>query len=166
MVGLYAGIADARDDGLTGWAAGAGWDQAQPSGTDRSGRYQPKFPGDPARSDSEAKALGYMRVVLRARASLQKTARQVCGIAGASGGHAVRSPSAWRIQPTAGITRRHSGHIRRRAGQGRLCADDDAQAHGRRPPVVLCRGRWSDSRGRSEGGRCGVGAGEVGAGYE
>ena len=29
--------------------------------------YQPKFPGDPARSDSEAQALGYMRVVLRAQ---------------------------------------------------------------------------------------------------
>jgi hypothetical protein len=28
--------------------------------------YQPKFPGDPARSDSEAIALGYMRTVLRA----------------------------------------------------------------------------------------------------
>jgi hypothetical protein len=28
--------------------------------------YQPKFPGDPARSDSEAGALGYMRVVMRA----------------------------------------------------------------------------------------------------
>jgi hypothetical protein len=29
--------------------------------------YQPKFPGDPARSDSEAVALGYMRTVLRAQ---------------------------------------------------------------------------------------------------
>lgn len=28
--------------------------------------YQPKFPGDPARSDKEAAALGYMRVVLNA----------------------------------------------------------------------------------------------------
>ena len=28
--------------------------------------YTPKFPGDPARSDSEAAALGYMRTVLRA----------------------------------------------------------------------------------------------------
>lgn len=28
--------------------------------------YQPKFPGDPARSDSEAAALGYMRTVLYA----------------------------------------------------------------------------------------------------
>jgi hypothetical protein len=29
--------------------------------------YQPKFPGDPARSESEAIALGYMRTVLRAQ---------------------------------------------------------------------------------------------------
>jgi type II secretory pathway pseudopilin PulG len=29
--------------------------------------YTPKFPGDPARSDSEAAALGYMRTVLRAQ---------------------------------------------------------------------------------------------------
>ena len=29
--------------------------------------YQPKFKGDPARSDSEAAALGYMRTVIRAQ---------------------------------------------------------------------------------------------------
>ncbi|MGO9127007.1 MAG: hypothetical protein ACLP6G_19245 [Terriglobales bacterium] len=29
--------------------------------------YQPKFPGDPAHSDSEAISLGYMRTVLRAQ---------------------------------------------------------------------------------------------------
>jgi hypothetical protein len=34
--------------------------------------YQPKFPGDPARSDSEAQALGYMRVVLRAQREYKK----------------------------------------------------------------------------------------------
>jgi hypothetical protein len=34
--------------------------------------YQPKFPGDPARSDSEAEALAYMRVVLRAQHRFQK----------------------------------------------------------------------------------------------
>jgi hypothetical protein len=34
--------------------------------------YQPKFPGDPARSDSEAEALAYMRVVLRAQHHFQK----------------------------------------------------------------------------------------------
>ena len=34
--------------------------------------YQPKFPGDPARSESEAQALGYMRVVLRAESAYKK----------------------------------------------------------------------------------------------
>jgi hypothetical protein len=34
--------------------------------------YQPKFPGDPARSDSEAAALAYMRVVLRAQHRFDK----------------------------------------------------------------------------------------------
>lgn len=36
------------------------------------GAYQPKFAGDPARSDSEAQALGYMRVVLRAERAYEK----------------------------------------------------------------------------------------------
>jgi hypothetical protein len=34
--------------------------------------YQPKFPGDPARSESEAGALGYMRTVLRAQREYKK----------------------------------------------------------------------------------------------
>ena len=34
--------------------------------------YQPKFHGDPARSESEAAALGYMRTVLRAQKEYQK----------------------------------------------------------------------------------------------
>ena len=34
--------------------------------------YTPKFKGDPARSDSEAAALGYMRVVIRAQHQFEK----------------------------------------------------------------------------------------------
>ncbi|MGA9977769.1 MAG: hypothetical protein WBQ08_03980 [Candidatus Sulfotelmatobacter sp.] len=34
--------------------------------------YKPKFPGDPARSESEAEALAYMRVVLRAQRQFNK----------------------------------------------------------------------------------------------
>jgi hypothetical protein len=34
--------------------------------------YQPKFPGDPARSEPEAVALGYMRTVLRAQREYKK----------------------------------------------------------------------------------------------
>lgn len=38
-----------------------------PAQTPTTAPYQPRFPGDPARSESEAQALGYMRVVLRAQ---------------------------------------------------------------------------------------------------
>jgi hypothetical protein len=34
--------------------------------------YQPKFHGDPARSESEANALGYMRTVVRAQRQYEK----------------------------------------------------------------------------------------------
>ena len=34
--------------------------------------YQPKFSGDPAHSESEAQALGYMRVILRAQKEYKK----------------------------------------------------------------------------------------------
>ncbi|MHB8215641.1 MAG: hypothetical protein ACYDDS_06130 [Candidatus Sulfotelmatobacter sp.] len=39
---------------------------------DPSTSYQPKFHGDPARSDSEAGALAYMRVVIRAQRQFNK----------------------------------------------------------------------------------------------
>jgi hypothetical protein len=44
--------------------------QAQPSA--QTPAYQPKFAGDPAQSESEAAALGYMRVVLRAQHHFEK----------------------------------------------------------------------------------------------
>jgi hypothetical protein len=44
-----------------------GQSQSQSSGT-----YKPQFAGDPARSDSEAQALGYMRVILRAQRAYKK----------------------------------------------------------------------------------------------
>lgn len=81
---LYAGIVTI---GLTGTAlAGIGWleagaafaQAATPAQNEASnpapaaGAYQPKFPGDPARSDSESNALGYMRVVLRAEREYKK----------------------------------------------------------------------------------------------
>lgn len=40
------------------------------------GQYTPKFPGDPARSDSESAALGYMRVVIRAQKLYNKKHNQ------------------------------------------------------------------------------------------
>jgi hypothetical protein len=45
---------------------------AAPAEAGASSPYQPKFPGDPARSDSEAGALGYMRVVVRAQSQYNK----------------------------------------------------------------------------------------------
>jgi hypothetical protein len=42
------------------------------SAQDAASTYQPKFPGDPARSDSEATALAYMRVVIRAQHRFNK----------------------------------------------------------------------------------------------
>lgn len=48
--------------------------QAAPSATTApvEPTYKPKFPGDPARSESEAEALAYMRVVLRAQRQFNK----------------------------------------------------------------------------------------------
>jgi hypothetical protein len=47
----------------------AGQDQTAPgqAAAPPQTTYQPKFPGDPARSDSEANALGYLRTVVRAQ---------------------------------------------------------------------------------------------------
>jgi hypothetical protein len=45
---------------------------APASGQAAAGTYQPKFKGDPARSESEAQALGYMRVVVRAQKTYHK----------------------------------------------------------------------------------------------
>ena len=55
------------------WAQAPG-QAAPPPATSPStpGAYQPKFSGDPARSESEAQALGYMRVVLRAQREYKK----------------------------------------------------------------------------------------------
>jgi hypothetical protein len=66
--------------GMTGILSG--WAQAQEPGAPPAASttapvaapatYQPKFAGDPARSESEAQALGYMRVVLRAQKEYKK----------------------------------------------------------------------------------------------
>jgi hypothetical protein len=44
----------------------------QPAPPQTPPAYTPKFPGDPARSNSEAAALGYMRVVIRAEKQFNK----------------------------------------------------------------------------------------------
>jgi hypothetical protein len=60
-----------------------------------SSPYQPKFAGDPARSDSEAQALGYMRVVLRAQREYKKR-------------HAKFAESLTALAGTASFTKRMS----------------------------------------------------------
>src|SRR5450755_4296969 len=61
---MAAGLALAREQAPAG---------AQPPAQPASSvQYQPKFAGDPARSESEAQALGYMRVVLRAEREYKK----------------------------------------------------------------------------------------------
>jgi len=55
--------------GALAWAQGAATEQPSAASTST---YKPGFAGDPARSDSEAKALGYMRVVLRAQREYKK----------------------------------------------------------------------------------------------
>ena len=51
-----------------------GWSQEShnPSSDQAAPGYTPKFPGDPAHSDSEAAALAYMRVVIRAQRQFNK----------------------------------------------------------------------------------------------
>jgi hypothetical protein len=54
-------------------AAGQAWGQEQaPGQAPAAAPYQPKFAGDPARSEAEAQALGYMRTVLRAEHEYKK----------------------------------------------------------------------------------------------
>jgi hypothetical protein len=66
--GFYAGILVA---GMMAAGLALAQAPAQPAAPP-AGTYQPKFPGDPARSESEAQALGYMRVVLRAQREYKK----------------------------------------------------------------------------------------------
>jgi len=67
--------------GMAGAGGASGQEQA-PVATP----YQAKFPGDPAHSESEAQALGYMRVVIRAERDYKKRhnkcADSLAGLAG------------------------------------------------------------------------------------
>jgi hypothetical protein len=70
MMGAGLGMAPAPASPPTSGqttAPTSGQTAAPPSAT-----YQPKFPGDPARSESEAQALGYMRTLLRAQHEYKK----------------------------------------------------------------------------------------------
>jgi hypothetical protein len=55
--------------GITGGTLGNNWVIAQ---TAPAPAYQPKFKGDPAKSESEAQALAYLRTLLRAQHEYKK----------------------------------------------------------------------------------------------
>ena len=75
--------------------------------------YQPKFQGDPAHSDSEAQALGYMRVVLRAQREYkkrhQKFATSLEALAGTGSFTKRMAHSTDRGDYTASFRPRHAG---------------------------------------------------------
>ena len=66
---VIVGIATAALAAAQTSAPAPGPAQSSPGASDT---YKPKFPGDPARSNSEAAALGYMRTVLRAQREFNK----------------------------------------------------------------------------------------------
>ncbi len=57
--------------------------------------YQPKFKGDPAKSESEAAALGYMRTVLRAQKIYYKKNNKYLLPHSRTSSTPDRSPNAW-----------------------------------------------------------------------
>jgi hypothetical protein len=90
--------------------------QAQASGESSSqsaSQYKPQFPGDPARSESEAAALGYMRVVLRAEHAYKKRhdkyAESLAALAGTGSFTKRMAASTSRGEYTASFRPRHEG---------------------------------------------------------
>jgi hypothetical protein len=80
-----------------------------------SGQYQAKFAGDPARSESEAQALGYMRVVLRAQREYNrrhsKYADSLAGLAGTGSFTKRMAHSTDRGDYTASFRTHHDGFV-------------------------------------------------------
>ena len=70
---LYAGILYTAILSMGVWSALAlAQTPPEKAATPAAGSYQAKFPGDPARSESEAQALAYMRTALRAEREYHK----------------------------------------------------------------------------------------------
>jgi hypothetical protein len=80
-----------------------------------SAQYQPKFPGDPARSEAEAQALGYMRVVLRAEREYKKRhnkyADSLAGLAGTGSFTKRMAHTTDRGDYTASFRTHHDGFV-------------------------------------------------------
>ena len=87
----------------------------QPAAAQTSPPYQPKFAGDPARSESEAQALGYMRVVLRAQKLYKKKhdkyAPSLAALAGTGSLTKRMAASPDRGDYTAGFTTKKEGFV-------------------------------------------------------
>src|SRR5258708_5269756 len=111
MMGTGLGLAQGQMSGQAS-AQTSAQTTAQPSGQP-SGTYQPKFPGDPARSESEAQALGYMRVVLRAEREYKKRhnkyADSMASLAGTGSFTKRMAHSAERGDYTASFRPNHDG---------------------------------------------------------
>ena len=77
--------------------------------------YQPKFPGDPAHSEPEAQALGYMRVVLRAQREYkrrhEKYAASLAALAGTGSFTKRMSSSTNRGDYTVGFHAQKDGFV-------------------------------------------------------
>jgi len=78
-------------------------------------QYQPKFPGDPARSEAEAQALGYMRTVLRAEHAYKKRhnkyADSLAGLAGTGSFTKRMAHTTDRGDYTASFRTHHDGFV-------------------------------------------------------
>lgn len=85
------------------------------AGAQTEAGYQPKFPGDPARSESEAQALGYMRTVLRAEHAYKKKhdkfADSLQALAGSGSFTKRMSQSTTRGDYTASFRPHHDGFV-------------------------------------------------------
>jgi hypothetical protein len=88
---------------------------AAPAQVSSSVTYQPKFASDPARSESEAQALGYMRVVLRAQKEYKKRhdkyAESLMGLAGTGSLTKRMARSTDRGDYSAGFKSHKDGYI-------------------------------------------------------
>jgi hypothetical protein len=77
--------------------------------------YQARFPGDPARSESEAQALGYMRVVIRAERDYKKRhdkyADSLAGLAGTGSFTKRMAKTTERGDYTVGFQSQKDGYV-------------------------------------------------------
>jgi hypothetical protein len=85
------------------------------AGQEAPAPYQPKFAGDPARSESEAQALGYMRVVIGAQKEYHKRHNQyadsLLALAGTGNMTKRMAATTKRGDYTAGFHTRKDGYV-------------------------------------------------------